>query len=390
MRFKQHRVPALLIAGLAALLLAPVAQADDWVAKWSNGHKIENGDKGHKLKFGGRIQADYQFADSDTFSVEDGFEFRRARLFFSGTVYDRIEFKAQYDFAGGDADFKDVWLGINNEWGIIKFGHFKESLSLEELTSSKYLTFLERSLPVQAFAPSRNSGIGFEGDQGDKFNWGVGWFYDADDFGVSTDEDDTNLTGRIAFRPVYEDGGNLFHIGLGATFKDRASSIRFRARPENHIGGRLVDTGSFSADSADIFNVELATVAGPFWASAEYFTADVSTPGGSDPSFDGAYVQAGYFFTGESRAFKTSSGSFDRIKPANNFGSGHGAWELKFRYSTLDLTDGAVSGGEEDNLSVGINWYLNPVTRMMIDYIDADVDGVGDAQYFLMRWQVDF
>lgn len=389
MRSQQHRLSALFVAGLAALLLAPVAQADDWVAKWSNGHKIENGEKGHKLKFGGRIQADYQFADSDTFSVEDGFEFRRARLFFSGTVYDRIEFKAQYDFAGGDADFKDVWLGIKNDWGKIKFGHFKESFSLEELTSSKYLTFLERSLPVQAFAPSRNSGVGFEGHNGDKFNWGVGWFYDADDFGVSTDEDNTNITGRVAFRPYFDDG-SLFHIGIGATFKDRASSIRFRARPENHIGGRLVDTGNFAADSADIFNVELATVAGPFWASAEYFTADVSTPGGSDPSFDGAYVQAGYFFTGESRAFKSSSGSFDRIKPGTNFGAGSGAWELKFRYSTIDLTDGAISGGEEDNLSVGINWYLNPVTRMMIDYIDADVDGVGDAQYFLMRWQVDF
>ena len=167
---------------------------------------------------------------------------------------------------------------------------------------------------MQAFAPSRNSGIGFEGKNGDKFNWGFGWYYDANDFGVSTDEDNTNLTGRIAFRPYYEDG-NLFHIGLGATFKDRASSIRFRARPENHIGGRLVDTGNFAADSADIFNVELATVAGPFWASAEYFTADVSTPGGNDPSFDGAYVQAGYFLTGESRAFKTSSGGFDRMKP---------------------------------------------------------------------------
>ena len=89
MSFKQHRANALIIAGLAALLLAPVAVADDWVAKWSNGHKIENGDKGHKLKFGGRIMADYQFADSDTFTVEDGFEFRRARLFFSGTIYER-------------------------------------------------------------------------------------------------------------------------------------------------------------------------------------------------------------------------------------------------------------------------------------------------------------
>lgn len=386
----QHRVTTFVVAGLTALLFAPVAVADDdWVAKWSNGHKIENSDKGHKLKFGGRIMADYQFAGSNDFGYEDGFEFRRARFVFSGTVYDRVEFKAEYDFAGGDADFTDVYLALKQDWGKIKFGHFREEISLENLTSSKNITFLERSLPIGAFAPGRNSGIGFEGNTGDKFNWAVGYFYDADNFGTSISEDDTNLTGRISFRPYYEDG-DFFHIGLGASFKDRASSIRFRTRPENHIGARTVDTGTFSADSAEIFNAELATVMGPFWAMAEVYQVDVDSPANGDPSFDGAYVQAGWFLTGERRAFKTSVAVFDRIKPKTNFGQGSGAWELKFRYSTVNLNDGAIFGGEQDNVSVGVNWYLNPVTRLMIDYVDADVDNVGDAQFFLVRWSFDF
>lgn len=393
-KMSKNRVTGILACLLAFALLAPAAQADDWVAKWSNGHKIENGDKGHKLKFGGRIQADYQFADVDESlgNEEDGFEFRRARLFFSGTVYGKVEFKAQYDFAGGDADFKDVWIALKQDWGKIKFGHFKEYFSMEELTSSKYLSFLERSLPVGAFSPSRNSGVGFEGKSGDKFNWGVGYFYDANDFGVSVNEDQTNVTGRIAFRPLYEDDGErMFHIGIGANLRDFASTARFRTRPETHFTGRYVDTGNFAASGADIFNFELATVQGPFWAAAEYFTADVDAAGSGDPSFDGFYAQAGYFFTGESRAFKTSSGVFDRLKPANNWGdSGGGAWELAFRYSTIDLTDGAISGGEEDNISIGLNWYPNPVTRLMINYVNADVDGVGEGDFILVRWQVDF
>ncbi len=380
-------------AALAALLaLAPAAQADDWVAKWSNGHKIESKEKGHKLKFGGRLQADFQFADVDeqVATEEDGFEFRRARLFMSGTVYGNVEFKVQYDFAGGDADFKDAWLALKQDWGKIKIGHFKEHFSLEELTSSKYISFLERSLPVQAFAPSRNSGVGFEGKNGDKFNWGVGYYYDSDDFGVSTSEDATNFTGRVAFRPVYEEG-SLFHIGIGATIKDYDGTTRVRVRPESHFTGRYVDTGTFAADGATNLNLELATVQGPFWAAAEYFTSDVDAPASGDPSFGGFYVQAGYFLTGESRAFKTSEGAFDRIKPSANWGKdGSGAWEIKARYSTLDLNDAAIAGGEETNISVGLNWYPNPVTRLMLDYINADVDDVGDANFILMRWQVDF
>lgn len=383
---------------LAAVLIVPAASADDgWKYKWSNGFKLTSPDKAFDLKFGGRIQADYTFVDADDSLIGatdgDGFEFRRSRLFFSGTIYERFEFKAQYDFAGGEADAKDLYIGVKNDWGTVRFGHYKEYFSLEELTSSKYITFLERSLPIQAFAPSRNSGVGVHGKNGDKFNWGFGAFYDADGFGISTDEDNINITGRIAFRPLFEDKGKrMIHLGLSATNKDRDSSIRFRARPEAHFTGRFVDTGTFAADSATIYDIELAGVFNSFWFAAEYLQADVDSTSAGDPTFDGAYVQFGYFLTGEHRAYKTSSGGFNRIKPKQKFlkDGGKGAWELAFRYSTLDLNDTGISGGEQDDWSIGVNWYPNPATRMMINWVHADVDTVGEADFFLLRWQVDF
>lgn len=382
----------------AALLLAPAAQADDgWSATWSNGHKIDSKDKEFKLKFGGRIMADYTFAsvDDSLGPQEDGFEFRRARLFFSGTIYERVSFKAQYDFAGGDADFKDVWISIDNSWGDVRFGHFKEPFSLEELTSSKYLAFLERSLPVEAFSPSRNSGVGIDGHSGDTFNWGVGYFYDADDFASSTGEDNTNLTGRVGFRPIWEDdGARMLHVGLAATSKDRASSLRFRTRPEAHFAeSRYVDTGNFAADGATILDGEVAGVFGPFWFAGELIQADVDAPAVGDPSFGGYYLQAGYYLTGEHRRFKASEGGFDRQKPKSIFGKdgGTGAWELVLRLSSIDLTDGGIDGGEQDNYSLAVNWYLNPATRMMVNYVHADVEpGGASADYVLLRWQVDF
>ncbi|MEM7049652.1 MAG: porin [Acidobacteriota bacterium] len=382
-------------AALCTLLMVAPAQADDWVSKWSNGHKIENSEKGHKLKFGGRIMADYSFADADevSSSVEDGFEFRRARLFFSGTIYERVEFKAQYDFAGGDANIRDLYIGIKNEWGSIRFGHQFEPFSLQALTSSKYIAFLERALPVEAFSPGRNSGVRLHGSQGDTLNWGVGAFYDADSFGDSTDEDRVNVTGRIGFRPFYQDkGARMLHLGVAATVKDTESTLRFRSRPEAHLSDRFVNTGNFAADGATLLGGELAGVFGPFWFSGEYMQADADAPAVGDPTFDGYYVQAGYYLTGEHRRFKPSGGAFDRQKPKNIFGkdSGVGAWEIAARISSLDLNDGAVTGGEIDNYSLALNWYLNPATRMMINYVHADVDTVGEADFILLRWSLDF
>jgi len=387
----------LLAAGLiiAPLSVAPAAHADDWKVKWSNGHKVESADKAFKLKFGGRIQADYTFASTDSVlgGGEDGFEFRRARLFFSGTIYERVEFKAQYDFVGG-AEFKDVWIALEQSWGKVKFGHFKEPFSLEEQTSSKYLAFLERSLPVEAFSPGRNSGVGFSGST-DKASWGFGAFYDAGDFGESSDEDNFNVTGRVVFRPIYEDDGKqLFHVGLAATQKDLAAggTFRFRSRPEAHLSGRFVNTGSFAADSALIYDLELAGVFDDFWFAGEYVVADVDAPAFGDPSFDGYYVQFGYYLTGEHRRYKSSSGAFDRQKPSENVGKdgGRGAWEIAFRYSSLNLDDGPIFGGELTDWTLGLNWYLNPATRLMINWVHADVDNVGEGDFILFRWQVDF
>ncbi|WP_372768990.1 hypothetical protein [Lutibacter sp.] len=63
--------------------------------------KIENADKSIKMKFGGRIMYDYGFfslnneAESNGYTLfsKNGNEFRRARLFTSGTIYNNVDFK---------------------------------------------------------------------------------------------------------------------------------------------------------------------------------------------------------------------------------------------------------------------------------------------------------
>nr|XP_061811862.1 porin O-like [Nerophis lumbriciformis] len=400
MKTTTSRIQKLFVGfAIATLALAPAASADGWTAKWKNGFRVESEDGKFKLKFGGRLQADWSFADADREiedafgAVDDGNEFRRARLFMSGTIYENIAFKAQFDFAdGGDAEIKDMWLELKNtSAGAVRFGHFKEPFSMEELTSSKYLTFLERSLP-NVFAPGRNTGVQLS-DKGDKYTWAIGAFRETDDFGGSVGPDLINLTGRIAFTPYYEnEGKNLFHVGIGATRKDLDdTSFRYRQRPEAHISPRFVNTGSFVADSATILGLELATVQDAFWAMGEFMAADLDSAEAGDPSFDSFTAQAGFFLTGESRTYKTSSRAWDRIKPASNFGKeGKGAWEIAGRYSSINLNDASIVGGEMTDITLALNWYPNPATRLMMNLVNSDVDGIGDANFFLVRWQIDF
>ncbi|MCI0547724.1 MAG: OprO/OprP family phosphate-selective porin, partial [Candidatus Rokubacteria bacterium] len=92
---------------------APVAAAPPaWDVKWDNGFNLAREDGAVKLKFGGRVQLDGAVIEESNGLSEDlrdlggngqgnGVEFRRARIFFEGTVYERLFFRAQYDFAEG-------------------------------------------------------------------------------------------------------------------------------------------------------------------------------------------------------------------------------------------------------------------------------------------------
>ena len=132
---------------------------------WKDGLRAESADGNFKFRVTGRIFYDNAwYSANDAFdaaglSTEDGTEFRAARLGVDGS-YGEYFYRAEYDFAG-DPDFKDVYMGKTDVIGEadVRAGHFKEPMGLDQLTSSLYLTFMERGLP-DALVPARNAGIG--------------------------------------------------------------------------------------------------------------------------------------------------------------------------------------------------------------------------------------
>jgi phosphate-selective porin OprO/OprP len=100
------------------------------------------------VNVGGRIQVDAAIYDDDETDLGDGTEFRRARFFMDGNIDDSWKYKLQIDFADNDLDMKDAY--IQHSSGI-KIGQFKKPFSLDALTSSKYGTFMERAMVIDAF-----------------------------------------------------------------------------------------------------------------------------------------------------------------------------------------------------------------------------------------------
>jgi phosphate-selective porin OprO and OprP len=398
--------------------------------------------KGLTYKVGGRIFWDnYWFDQSPGSKAIVGDEqnstgFRAARISVAGQVWENVEYEIELDLAAfntpadailaddQETKFKNVYMQVDEIPVIhtVRIGHFKEPFSLERLTNINDITFMERSLADGALVPARNMGVQIGGDLGDykDASWWTGVFRSEDNEdppGISRDTSDWVMTTRVCWLPYYDEcseGRYLWHVGGGFTYRNYGDgTIRFHTRPELG-GGTTPDPGDWldvtlSAFNDYVWNAETAVVWGSLSVQAEYFQAHTNTTVGADKVYDGWYVEASYFLTGEHRGYRREAKAFNRIKVHENawwvdtpggWCFGRGAWELAARYDRLNLQDGnnvgVVAGqqGRMQNFTCGVNWYLNPYCRMMFNYIHSHLERIdgreGDANLFGTRCQVDW
>ena len=162
---------------------------------------------------------------------------------------------------------------------------------------------------------------------------------------------------------------------------------------------RFIDTGNIEGAQKETgYGLEAAGIFGPFHVASEAYWQKVGVGGGlEDPKFFGAYLEGGYFLTGESRGYK--AGKFDRVKVNKPFGKGGlGSFGINARWDYLDLTDAGFLGGKQNAYQASLNW--KPVDYVLfglnyahIIYDDAAI-GADDRDYSVdvigLRSQVDF
>ena len=349
-----------------------------------------------EMMIGGRIMYDmavWENTTNDVATQTSGTEFRRVRFYNSGKIYGNVKYKLQLDFAGGKIAFKDVWMELNKLpiKGNLRVGHFKEPLRLEAITSSKYITFMERSFAI-AMSAERNSGAMYHTTFGERLSLQTAVFREGDAFGNDKEStNNVNITSRITYLAI-NDGNKLLHLGVANSIRKNAEkTYGFFTKAENHLGNKLTSVSFDNVDETNILGGEFAYVNGSLFLQGEYLQTTVSGIM-NETELSSYYGQISYFLTGERRTYKNSLSGFGSVKPNNNYGeNGWGAIELAVRLSSMDLT--TANAGTLEDITVGINWYLNPNTRVMFNYVIGEMingEEIITEDAVMMRVQLGF
>lgn len=340
----------LLAALIAASTLAISNSHAEVKVTTKGGLKVTSGD--YEFKFGGRIQYDYNRAEENGVVDEDQFDIRRARVFASGNIAKNWTFKTQFNTDGGGVE--DLYLRYTGfgKGANVTIGNQKQPFGLEELTSSKDISVLERSAFTELFAIGRAEGVQLHGNLAKNATYAVSAFFDDVDDSEAGEE--FGVAARVTWAPVKTDTSVV------------------------HLGAAVYDN-----DETDAFGIEAALTSGPFHVQAEW--ADGS-PGAGDSS-DGFYIQAGYVLTGETRPY--SGGKFKRVAPASN----GGAWEVVARLEegAGNFSDIELGTTEASAVVLGLNWYAHKNVRFGVSYTDGDDDFSDDSgEEIRVRFQLTF
>jgi phosphate-selective porin OprO/OprP len=389
---KFNPVRAMIGLALIALLIPASAVSGEMTANWNNGLKFSD-EAGNSIKVGGRVYVDWawysaddQFKSTAVVVPQDGAELRQARLFAEGKIHEVVSFKLQVEFASSLLKFKDAYIALLNS-PLLGFdllvGQFKQPLGMEYMQSSKYMTFMERA-QLSNYIVNRQNGVMLSRrffDQRMAFAGSV--FRNSNGIGKSVGDNAIGYAGRLTGVPWKNDEGSLLHLGVGAATRDADNGRKlfsedfYSTQPESHLQPpfKLVIFDASELERSTFVDFEGAAVAGPFTVQGEYMLMSVSAPSGAeDLNFATWYAQASWFLTGETRPYKTTTGVFGRVKPKTNYDGkgGTGAFEIAARYSATDLNDSAFEGGKLDAITLGANWYLNPSTRLMFNWVRSD------------------
>ena len=363
---------------LIAMLSAPALAAE---INTKNRLEVRSDDGQFSLRLSARVHADANFYNNEDVDHTSGAFIRRARIGVEGNLQE-WKYKLIFDNASDAPILQDAYLARKIGPGSLTIGNFKQFESMENLTSSNDITFIERSHVANVVA-GRNIGIGYGGNSGN-FGYGISAYNlrNAPDGGTGAIDEGHGFSGRSWFAPLNA-SGQVLHLGVSYVMDKIDSSVadfgppivfdgddgRVRVRPAGRSGDARFTLTDVRGNRADIgrLNLEAAAVIGPFSAQAEYLLGEGDPQTGPDADFTAYYATLSYMLTGESRTYDVKKGRFKQPKASGN----NGAWELAARFQ------GAENDATSEDLNtvdVALNWYATRNVLFKVNYTTVTTD----------------
>lgn len=165
-----------------------------------------------RMDVGGQIQFRYVYNSRDDGSDDlEGFQARRSKVFFSGTLYEEFDFQFQVQASrsSGTVSTDSIWVRwrFAEGFGLTFATVTKAPFGREELTSSKRQLAVERSHINTIFSPAKVEGVMLEYATGDlklKVMVNDGFGSQQEDF--TADDTDFGLTGRAEYFIALQEG----------------------------------------------------------------------------------------------------------------------------------------------------------------------------------------
>lgn len=387
-------------------------QAEDAQAKAKDAPIPVAGDKGfslksangeYELKIRALAQVDGRFfiGDDTAPRFADGFTLRRLRPTFEGSLGKLVGFRLTPEFAGDGsglaASIVDAYIDLKfSPSASVRAGKQKGPVGLERLQSGGAIAFVERGY-VTELVPNRDIGVALYGAAfNGTANYTIGLFNgtpDGRDIAGPDADDRHEGAARVFFEPFRNDPGFFqgLGFGVGVTHGTKVTAAgganqnnalpRYRSPGQNQFFNYVATASANGTHTR--YSPQLWFYRGSFGLTSEYASSKQHVQNaGVVKEFEntGYEVTTTYVLTGE-------DASWTGLKPSAPYvpaGEGWGALEVAARIGSLDVDDEAFTLGfasaaasvtKATSFGVGLNWYLTPNAKFVVDYDQTTFKG---------------
>lgn len=349
---------------------------------------------GLHIKFRSRALLDATLSGYGKESVQGYYRLEDFRLGFKAT-YRQFELKADIGYGGGKVAIKDLLLNYHFKNSVLAFGNGYEPFSMDMLISTADLRFHQSAASVLAFTDSRKLGVTYHFYH-DRWYLATGVYTHNDINKIGDGQKNAFVsTSRLVWRKMRDDG---YLIHLGGAFSFRTKEVN----TDGPVTGTIDSEGVTSMFPAAMLQaeitgmgtetkalVEVLYTAPRFMIQTEYFYDRMNRTKGETYQSHGGYIQGGFLLKGKNFEYDAMYGIPGRpVTPQ--------AIELVARLNYTNLNDAAsgIMGGEETDLSVGINYYLNRYFAVKLDgsyvWLGDNCNAFYRENFFLAQLRVQY